>query len=499
MTARPMRSRQDATDALRDAEVEKRMLGQVMQYPQTAPAYDTARCESRLFAHPVRRLVWELVSEAIEEGLEPAWPTLDTLAKARRLEDVSTAYLLEFDCERLPRLEADAIAKNVERLRVLADAREEYAALLRDTQDLLARPEDLGTIRARMVERTAGPAASSGFVLAEQLHDCDVEPIVEGVLEPDTLAFLWGTTGAGKSTIAASLAVAVASGGEFFGRRCRQAPVAMLVFEGSYKFRRRLDAAAAVRGLRSVAGLPIYVDLAPPGLADTAGLARVARFQERAGVLLTIVDTLHAACRGVLDIDSGAGGDAGRALEALRRVRTPGGVVLTLHHPGLAAKERMRGAGAILAAADTELQVDEGLIRTRKQRDLPSNFRAGFRLDPHAGSVVVTPTEAPLPNEPEDDETDELERRVAAALHATPAASKNQIYSAVRGNKARVFALIDRLRAGGTSGTGPSPEQPGPGPEVAGGTGTGSKRPGPGSHHLAPPPGTRLNGGTPLW
>lgn len=398
------RRKGDPGETLRDDHVEVQLLAHLMQHPKTAPAYDAARCETRLFAHPIRRQVWNLVSECLEETIPPTWMSLQALATERQMTDVTPLYLMTFDRDPLPRLESAAIAQLVDRLRVLADARDEYAALQRDVTDLLAEPDQLGAIRARAQDRATGlDLTDSGFVTADVLHDREVVPLVDGVFEPDSLAFVWGPINVGKTFIVTDLAVGAASGGQFFGRRCQQAPVAMLAYEGTHKLRRRLDAAAAVRGLGSVAGLPIYVNVRPPGLADTSGITRVARYLERIGVRTVIVDTFHAACRGVLDIDSGAGGDAGRALEALRRLRPPGGVVVAVHHPGLTVRDRMRGAGAILAAADTEIEVAEGVIRSRKQRDLPSTFRSGFRLDPHAGTLVVTQTDVPLLAEREPD------------------------------------------------------------------------------------------------
>lgn len=478
----------NALEQVRDDRLEVQVIAHLMQHPQTAPAYDAARCETRLFANPVRRQVWGLISECLEDGIAPAWMNLETRAKARKLEEITASYLLQFDREPLPRLEAEAIAQHVGRLRVLAEARDEYLALTRDAGELLANPERLADIRARAVTRTTGTKAESGFLLAGELHDRHIEPIVDGLLEPDTVAFLWGPTNEGKSFLTADLAVAVASGGYFFGRRCRQSPVAMLVYEGTSRFRRRLDAAAAVRGLTSCAGLPIHVNLGPPGLADAGGIARVKRFQEREGVLVSIVDTFHAACRGVLDIDSGSGGDAGRALEALRLLRPPGGVVIAVHHPGLTAKDRMRGAGAILAAADTEIQVDAGVIRSRKQRDLPSNFRAGFRLSPQDGTLVVVPTDAPPPKEDEDN--NELIRKVTAALRATPNASANQIHTAVGGNRALVLSIVAYLRAGGSSGSGNHWEPSRTGSSQGGSSGSGSKEPEPGTSNGNHPHGT---------
>jgi hypothetical protein len=128
----------------------------------------------------------------------------------------------------------------------------------------------------------------------------------------------------------------------------------------------------------------------------------------------------------------------------------------------------MRGAYAILAAIDTELHADEGgILRTRNQRDLPSDFRVGYRIEPMHGSVVMThdgPIEPPR---------DDLRERVRDALAGNPLASKSSIQRLVKGNRDRVFRLVDELRSTGSIGSGTVPLPPEPADH------TGSAVPGP--------------------
>jgi hypothetical protein len=315
---------------------------------------------------------------------------------------------------------AERVAAAVERERVrrearrLVDAEEQRAALVNPPQ--LVR-------------------------LADVCDTVTATELVEGVITADSLTVLWGPSNAGKTTIALALMVALATGRTWCGRQCHRTRVAILAYEGRYGLRRRLDAAILAHGGDDPAALDMFVVNHPPKLGDAAGLAMLQGALREPGIGVVLVDTLSAACAGVLDIDAGAGGDAPKAVTALRTLLPEGGTVIAIHHCGHDSS-RMRGAYALLAAVDTELHADAGILQTRKQRDLPSDFRVSYGIEPMHGAVVMTDGVAAMAPPP-----DSLRVRVQAELSKNPNASASVISKAVRAKKETVCQLVKELRS----------------------------------------------------
>src|SRR5215831_10631001 len=68
------------------------------------------------------------------------------------------------------------------------------------------------------------------------------EYIVPGVIARSTITLHTGDCGSGKSYLLLKMAIAIASGGEFLGRRCKQTPVLYLDFENPpFVVKERLD------------------------------------------------------------------------------------------------------------------------------------------------------------------------------------------------------------------------------------------------------------------
>lgn len=267
------------------------------------------------------------------------------------------------------------------------------------------------------------------------------DAIVADVVLPRSTCMVWGAANAGKSTIVYDLAVSVACGAAWAGRATRKGAVLILAYEGQRALRARLEAAAAARGV-DASTLDVFVVREPPNLADAVGLRELRGISRDLDCRLIMLDTLTAACGGALDLDSGAGGDAPRIVEAMRSIIPPDGSLLAVHHSGW-APGRMRGSSILRAALDTELEAAEGVLRTRKQRDLASDFAVGYRLEPMHGAVVVTY------GEPPDNcaaGNAALKQQVAAAIAASPDATANEIAKAVGGRRKAVLALVAEIR-----------------------------------------------------
>ncbi len=468
------RRRRQTDDVLRDVGLELRLIRDGLQHGMGA-RYADCTLSTSSWSHPVYADIWRVASALDADGVTVDPVTVST--RAAEHPDLTLGALMRIASGHDPRLDASAIAAAAAKLEALAEARRVVERLDATRQQVLTHPDAAGDALDYLASQHAETRPASGLVPLVDLVDASVdEALVDGLLLPDTLAVLWGPSGAGKSAILHDLAVTQATGGVWCGRQCRPVAVAILAYEGRWGLRRRLDAAAAARGVRDLRDLAVYVYDHPPALADGAGLATLRRAIERHGIGAVYVDTLAAACAGALDIDSGAGGDAARAVAALRSLLPAGGVVVAAHHCGHDTS-RMRGAYALLAAVDTEVHMADGVIATRKQRDLPSDLRVSYSLLPQDDSVIVGyggPVAAPR---------DDIHDRVVAYLTAHPDASSTAVWRAVRGQRNRVFDVVRQVRSGtGTTGTGTGlvPVVPRPS-EVPGTTGTPSRREGTGT------------------
>jgi hypothetical protein len=200
--------------------------------------------------------------------------------------------------------------------------------------------------------------------------------LVKGLLPESGLGLLYGESQAGKSFLAAWIAMSVAWGLPVFGRRTRQAAVLYVAAEGGKSVARRLrvadarlkDAAAVDRfvskGQREHTRAPVEIVHQAPNLSrdgDPDKLYRTIRqfvhdsAQKGFTRVLVLVDTWHASLGGA---DENSAADAGHALKPLKdAVEATGAFVLAVHHPGKSAEQGARGSSALLAAVDTSIEL----------------------------------------------------------------------------------------------------------------------------------------------
>lgn len=468
-------------DALTDRDMERRITQHVLQHGRHGGLYAFADygLSPSVFVNPISRQVLAVAVAAEAEGHTVDSLTIATQGKSR---DLTLAALSKLEGPAVPRLDERALREAGARLATLAEARRVVSQLDATRTQVLAHPEAAPDAIAYLAEQQAEQQRPTRLVPLVDLEDVSADgALVDGLLLPDSLAILWGPSNGGKTALLHDLSITLAIGGDWCGRACQPVRVALLAYEGRYGLRRRLDAAARARGVRDLSGLDVYVYDRPPTLGDTAGLIALRRDLERHQIGVVGVDTLTAGCAGALDIDSGAGGDAARVVAALRTLQPPGGLVIATHHCGHDGS-RMRGAYALLAAIDTELHAADGVLSTRKQRDLPSDFRVSYGLIPQDDTIVVGYGGTPLPAR------DDLRERVMTYLTMHPDASKRAVRDAVRGNRTQVFAIVDDLRASGwPSGPGGPEVIPGPvGPTPGSGPGGPGPYRGTGTHLRGP-------------
>ncbi|MCJ2069399.1 AAA family ATPase [Methylobacterium sp. J-030] len=199
--------------------------------------------------------------------------------------------------------------------------------------------------------------------------DGDVPPeppryLVKHLLPVEGVAMLGGQSGAGKTFTAVDLAVSLAIGEPFFGRRVvERVGTLILAAEGAGTLSGRIEAARQARadGKR----LPIAWMGAVPNLADPdevkALQAKIravdARMQATFGVRLglIVIDTLAAA---FAMKDENDAAEAQQALRHMRSLGEPlGALVMPVHHYGKSEETGLRGSSAYRGGADAILSV----------------------------------------------------------------------------------------------------------------------------------------------
>lgn len=224
--------------------------------------------------------------------------------------------------------------------------------------------------------------------------------LVRGWLLADSLAAIYGQKGQGKTHYALAMALEIARGGEWAGRRLRPAPVLYLVGEGSSSAVERLEAWQK----RNASPLPnLFFSTHPektPQLTDGDAVAAFCdlvreKFAEsqfpRGGVIF--LDTFQTTTVGLDEI---AGKEMSVAVEALQDLRKDtGSTVVIVHHAGKVIERGQRGHSSLGAAMETEIQVEKKeasldvSAKLVKMRAAPDGVERSYRLE----LVTLEPTD----------------------------------------------------------------------------------------------------------
>jgi len=250
------------------------------------------------------------------------------------------------------------------------------------------------------------PASVSLFALLWYATLDDSKPpeqIVKGLLLAASLFVVYGESNSGKTFWVLDIALAVAAGTPWRGRRTRGGLVIYVAGEGAASVRARVRAYRLTH--TEVQSLPFaIVSQAVDFLSFDAAyqlISTIKAAERECGqkAVLVIVDTFARAVAGG---DENSAQDVGAAVAAADRIRTEtGAAVGFVHHSGKDPTKGARGSSALRAATDTEILV-EGLsgqrsVTVTKQRDLESGQCMPFDLvpveigtDPDDGSPVTS-------------------------------------------------------------------------------------------------------------
>ena len=175
--------------------------------------------------------------------------------------------------------------------------------------------------------------------------------LVKGVLPSTGIAGIYGPSGSGKSFLCLDLAISIANGKSWFGRRVKAAPVVYAALEGEAGFKQRVDAWKLHYGQQLPESL--HFMLQPLKLPNDADVEAFAQVLPQGCVVF--IDTLNRAAP---TSDENNSKDMGTLIEAAKRLQAlTHGLVVLVHHTGKNASAGLRGHSSLIAALDAAIEV----------------------------------------------------------------------------------------------------------------------------------------------
>jgi hypothetical protein len=227
--------------------------------------------------------------------------------------------------------------------------------------------------------------------------------LVKGLLPSGGMVVVWGPPKSGKSFWIMDVALSVATGREYRGRKTQQADVVYIALEGREGIPRRVEAFKQKHGIRQA---PFYLMLRPFDLIKDVG-ALITSIKAQLGDKrpgLFIIDTLNRSLVGSESKDE----DMAAYIAAAGKIETEFGcLVIIVHHCGIDAT-RPRGHTSLTGAVEVQIAVkktDDGTVvaTVERAKDLPEGAEIFSRLehcvigkDPDGDditSLVVVPSE----------------------------------------------------------------------------------------------------------
>jgi hypothetical protein len=227
--------------------------------------------------------------------------------------------------------------------------------------------------------------------IAEVLLQPPPQWLIQKVVQAQSLTVIFGSSNAGKSFLVLDMALAIARGVSWFGRKVEPGFVVYLAIEGPQRNR----IAAYLKYHQIVlppsnfllVDVPVNLRNRPPQLTDAPQLIQTIRAQlGDAPVSAVIIDTLNQALQGG---EENSSEDMGAFIANANEFRNAlGCAVLVVHHAGKDRDRGARGHSSLKGAVDTELEVtyDKTInLRTAsitKQRDGSDSLEIPYLLKP---------------------------------------------------------------------------------------------------------------------
>ena len=214
------------------------------------------------------------------------------------------------------------------------------------------------------------------------------DELVEGLMTIGSAVVVYGDSNSGKTFWALSVATAIATGADCYGRKTDPGLVVYLASEAPSSIRSRMQAIKKYHGcnLENLMMVPVPMNFysGDQDAHDVIELVRAVEQIKGQPVRLIIGDTLARMSAGA---NENSGEDMGPVMARFDQVATATkAALMIIHHNGKDAAKGARGWSGIRAHIDTEIEVAEkdGIrsATVTKQRELPSKGDTiYFKLD----------------------------------------------------------------------------------------------------------------------
>jgi len=250
---------------------------------------------------------------------------------------------------------------------ILGDAND-YAQAGHDLAGLLI--QQTGTAVIDKLKVVFGDQLGSDYEAPDEL--------VEGLMTIGSSVVVYGDSNSGKTFWALSVATAIATGTDCYGRKTDPGLVVYLASEAPASIRSRMQAIKKFHGcnLENLAMVPVPMNFysGDQDAHDVIELVRAVEQIKGKPVRLIIGDTLARMSAGA---NENSGEDMGPVMARFDQVATAtGAALMIIHHNGKDAAKGARGWSGIRAHIDTEIEVTEKdgtrSVTVTKQRELPS-------------------------------------------------------------------------------------------------------------------------------
>lgn len=231
-----------------------------------------------------------------------------------------------------------------------------------DFNDLMAL-EGVDRVKQQISQQTkvSTPRTRFEFSRVDSLAIEDIDFVIDGYLESDSLDLIFGEPGCGKSFVSIDMACCVATGTPWHGHEVKKGLVIYIAGEGHNGLAKRFKAWEVAHGV-SLANAPLYKSHRAAQLYDMTVAIEVAEsvksISDAEGVVpaLIIVDTVARNMGG----DENSTKDMNQFIEHLDALlRHPyKSAVMLVHHSGKASPGQARGSTALRGALDAEYQVE---------------------------------------------------------------------------------------------------------------------------------------------
>ena len=209
------------------------------------------------------------------------------------------------------------------------------------------------------------------YTLEELLRLPDVEYLIKGVLDRNSLSVMRGPSNSGKTFAALDMALHIALGWNWRGQKTRQGKVLYIAAEAGFGIKKRIKAFMHYYDLKEIPNfylLPKSVNFcSTPEDAEEI----IHEVEILSGVELVVVDTLSRALAGGDENGPEAMGAFVMNCDLIRQDTLA--AVQVVHHTGKDEARGGRGHSCLLGAIDTELAVTgaKGVVTAEitKQRD----------------------------------------------------------------------------------------------------------------------------------